>query len=51
MRKAVSNPQYRFDDLQQALKYIEKNLTIPMRFYHRKSPILNRRILDDFLSR
>ena len=50
MRKAVSNPCYHFDDLQQALKFIEKHLTIPMRFYYRNSPILNRRTLDDFLS-
>jgi hypothetical protein len=48
MRKAVNNPYRRFDDLQLALRFIGKNLTIPMRFYYRKSPILNRKTLNDF---
>ncbi|MHA2243642.1 MAG: hypothetical protein ACXADY_01605 [Candidatus Hodarchaeales archaeon] len=49
MRKAVNKPYRCFDDLQPALRFIGKNLTIPMRFYYRKSPILNRKTLDDFI--
>ena len=48
MRKAVNNPYRSFDDLQQALKFISNHLTIPMQFYYQKSPILNRKTLDDF---
>ncbi|UCG89854.1 MAG: hypothetical protein JSU57_05175 [Candidatus Heimdallarchaeota archaeon] len=49
MRRAVNNPHKCFDDLQQALRFIGKNLTIPMQFYFHKSPILNRKTLNAFL--
>ncbi|MFX0014179.1 MAG: hypothetical protein ACFFB2_06790 [Promethearchaeota archaeon] len=48
MRKAVKNPCRRFGDLQKALKFIANNLTIPMRYYFQKSPILNRKTLDAY---
>ena len=48
MRKAVNNPPRRFDDLQQALSYVSRKLTIPLQFYHRKSPLLNQKTLNDF---
>ena len=49
MRTALKNLVRRFDNLDQALGFIGKRLTIPMRFYYRKSPILNQKTLDDFL--
>jgi hypothetical protein len=49
MRTTLQNLVGRFDNLNQALRFIGKRLTIPMRFYYRKSPILNRTTLDDFL--
>ncbi|UCE13729.1 MAG: hypothetical protein JSV04_00805 [Candidatus Heimdallarchaeota archaeon] len=48
MRKAVNSPCYHFGDLNQALKFIGGRVTIPMRFYSQKSPILNRKTLDEF---
>jgi hypothetical protein len=49
MRRAVNKPCRHFDDLQQALRYIKKNLTIPIQFYIRKSPILHQKTLDNFI--
>ncbi len=38
-----------FDTLEKALNYISPNLTIPMRYYHYQSPLLNRPTLDKFI--
>lgn len=48
MRTALSAPPRSFDDLDQALKYIDRKLTIPIRFYFQKSPLLHRKTLDEF---
>jgi hypothetical protein len=50
MRKALSNPSRKFDDFNTALKFIEKRLTIPLRFYRRNSPILKQKTLDEFMT-
>ncbi|MFX1282215.1 MAG: hypothetical protein ACFFB5_01110 [Promethearchaeota archaeon] len=48
MRKAVNNPYQCFNDLHQALRFIGKHLTTPMRYYYHQSPILYRKTLDDY---
>ncbi|MFX0085351.1 MAG: hypothetical protein ACFFAU_06730, partial [Candidatus Hodarchaeota archaeon] len=49
MRKALSNRHHTFDDLESALKYIKKGLTIPLRFYRQNSLLLKQKTLDVFL--
>jgi hypothetical protein len=48
MRRALANPCLKFNTLMNALKYIGKSTVIPLSFYYRKSPLLNRKTLDDF---
>jgi hypothetical protein len=38
-----------FNTLETALKYISPHLTIPMKYYHYQSPLLNRPTLDKFI--
>jgi hypothetical protein len=49
MRQALKNKPKSFSSLEVALRFISKRLTIPMRYYRRKSPLLNRSTLDQFL--
>lgn len=48
MRKSLIQPHAKFTSLIEALKYIENQLTVPLNYYYRRSPILNRKTLDDF---
>jgi hypothetical protein len=50
MRKALTNPSRKFDDITTALKFIEKKLTIPLRFYRNNSPLLKQKTLDEFMT-
>jgi len=50
MRQALKNEPISFSSLEDALKYISKRLTIPMIYYRRNSPLLNRSTLDQFLT-
>ena len=50
MRQALSNPPQSFETITNALKHISKGLTIPMKYYHRCSPLLHRSTLDQFLT-
>ncbi len=50
MRQALSKQPVSFDTLNNALKHISKGLTIPMKYYYHKSPLLHRSTLDQFLS-
>ena len=50
MRQAFRNEPRTFESLQEALRYISQMLTIPMIYYHYKSPLLNRTTLDQFFS-
>jgi hypothetical protein len=49
MRRALTRSHRRFADLNEALSFIAKRLSVPMRFYFKKSPILSHKTLDDFL--
>lgn len=49
MRRALSRPPQSFQSLKEALNFIESNLTIPLRFYRRKAPLLQQRTLIEFL--
>jgi hypothetical protein len=49
MRKALNNPHDTFNNLESALTFIEKRLTIPMRFYRQNSLLLKQKTLDAFL--
>lgn len=49
MRQALNNPYHLFADLESALKYIERGLTIPLRFYRQNSLLLKQKTLDTFL--
>ncbi|MHA2226023.1 MAG: Nre family DNA repair protein [Candidatus Hodarchaeales archaeon] len=51
MRQALRNPSQKFATLEQALKFIDSNITIPMIYYRRKSPLLRQTILDDFFKK
>jgi len=50
MRQALSKKPLSFETLDEALRHISLGLTIPMKYYHRKSPLLHRSTLDQFLS-
>jgi len=49
MRHALSKQPLSFETLNNALKHISHRLTIPMKHYHRKSPLLHQSTLDQFL--
>ena len=49
MRKALTNEPKSFSSLETAIHFISKRLSIPMKYYQRKSPLLNRSTLDKFL--
>ncbi len=48
VRQALKNQPKKFITLEKALSFIGKKLTIPIQFYKKKSPILNRKTLDEF---
>ncbi len=50
MRQALNQEPKSFSSQESALNFISKNLSIPMSFYRRRSPLLNRTTLDKFLS-
>ncbi|MFX0150232.1 MAG: hypothetical protein ACFFAJ_05590 [Candidatus Hodarchaeota archaeon] len=50
MRRALNKAHRRFTDLNEALSFIAERLSIPMRFYFKKSPILSHKTLDEFLN-
>ena len=49
MRQALTHEPRSFSSLKTAIEFISKSLTIPMKYYQRKSPLLNRSTLDKFL--
>ena len=49
MRQALRKPSKEFSSLEAALRFIHAHLTIPMRYYHQKSPLLKQKTLDAFL--
>ncbi len=49
MREALRHTPKSFSSLESAIKFISKRLTIPMSFYRKRSPLLNRSTLDKFL--
>ncbi len=49
MRQALTHKPKSFSSLETALQFISKRLTIPMKYYRRKSPLLYRSSLDQFL--
>jgi len=51
VRQALKQPIRSFTDLNAALDFISPNLTIPMQYYRRKSPILNQKTLNEFFYR
>ncbi|MFX0123669.1 MAG: hypothetical protein ACFFAE_08510 [Candidatus Hodarchaeota archaeon] len=48
MRKALRNPNKKFPTLETALRYIHSHLTIPLKYYRQKSPLLRQKTLDEF---
>ncbi|MFX1505997.1 MAG: hypothetical protein ACFFDC_07765 [Promethearchaeota archaeon] len=48
MRKALRKPSKRFSSLEAALRFIHSHLTIPMKYYHQKSPLLKQKTLDAY---
>lgn len=51
MRQALRNPNKKFNALEQALEFIGSHITIPIKYYRRKSPLLRQTILDDFFKK
>jgi hypothetical protein len=48
MREAMKMSK-KFDTIEKALNHISPNLTIPMKYYHYQSPLLNQTTLDKFI--
>ncbi|UCG03032.1 MAG: hypothetical protein JSW11_03400 [Candidatus Heimdallarchaeota archaeon] len=51
MRQALRNPSKKFPSLDAALTFIHSQLTIPMKYYHQKSPLLKQKTLDVFFKK
>ena len=51
IRQALKNPSKEFSSLEAALRFIHAHLTIPMRYYHQKSPLLKQKTLDVFFKK
>ncbi len=51
MRHALRNPNKTFTTLEQALEFIQSHITIPIKYYRRKSPLLRQKLLDDFFKK
>jgi hypothetical protein len=51
MRKALKNPSRDFNTLEAALRFINSHTTIPINYYHQKSPLLRQKTLDTFFKK